>query len=128
MEIIIIIAVLVGLIWWLFFREAGTKDESPAPYKVETPAPAQEVKAEEPAPAPVVEEKVEEARVNPVALALDVDPVVLPAKKPRKPRAPKAEAPAKAKATKPAKEKAAKPKKAAAMTATAPKKTRSKKA
>ena len=77
---------------------------------------------------------VAEVKADPVAVALDLEPMAIaatpaePAKKPRKPRAPKAEKPAKEKAAKPAKEKAAKPKKAAAMTATAPKKTRSKKA
>lgn len=83
-----------------------------APYKVETPAePVQ----------PVVE-----AKVDPVAVALDLEPVDLaakpaePAKKPRKPRAPKVGETA-AKTAKAADKKAA-PKKAAAPKA--PKKSK----
>jgi hypothetical protein len=70
---------------------------------------------------------VVEAKVDPVSVALDLEPVdfaatttPVTAKKPRKPREPKAAA------EKPAKEKAAKPAKAAAIKA-APKKTKSKK-
>lgn len=48
-----------------------------------------------PAPAPEPE-KVQETAINPVAIALDVDPVVLPQKKPRKPRAPRTAQPKKA--------------------------------
>jgi hypothetical protein len=78
-----------------------------APYKVPEPAAT---------PAPLAAEPVQpvvEAKVDPVAVALDLEPLDLavtaePAKKPRKPRAPKAavakpakeKAPAKAKAPK----------------------------
>ncbi len=75
------------------------------PYKVETPAVAADV-----APQPVAEVKA-----DPVAVALDLEPMTFaapaePAKKPRKPRAPKAAE----KTAKPAKKPAAKkaPKKA----------------
>ena len=96
MEIIIIVALLALALWWFFLREAPAKTETLAAYKVETPptaepapAPVVEVKVEE--PAPVVEEKVQ-PRLDPVAIALDMTPVVMTAKKPRKPRAPKVEA------------------------------------
>jgi hypothetical protein len=87
MEIIfIVIAVLAFLGIWFFFKKPNTEEtESAAPYKIEAPTP--EVKVEDPAPAPV------ETRVNPVAIALDVDPIILPAKKPRTSRAPKTEKP-----------------------------------
>ena len=121
MEIIIIVALLALALWWFFLREAPAKTETLAAYKVETPptaepapAPVVEVKVEE--PAPVVEEKVQ-PRLDPVAIALDMTPVVMTAKKPRKPRAPKVEATpvkTKAKAEKPAAKKAAPVKKAAA--------------
>lgn len=109
MEIIIVIAILAGLVWWFYLRaKKDTVEDNPAPYKIEAPAEQPEM--------PVVEGKVE-ARVNPVALALDVDTVVLPAKKPRKPRAPKpAEAPVKPAAKKAAPKKVA-AKKPAARTA-----------
>jgi cytoskeletal protein RodZ len=90
MEIIfIVIAVLAFLGIWFFFKKPNTEEtESAAPYKLEAPEP--KVVPEKTTP---VEEKVEH-RVNPVALALEVDPIILPAKTPRKPRAPKAEKPA----------------------------------
>jgi hypothetical protein len=132
MEIIIIVAILALALSWFFLREDPAKIEAPAPYKVETPpaadpAPASvvEVKVEEPAPAPVVEERAA-PRLDPVAIALDMTPVVMTAKKPRKPRAPKVVAPV----AKPVVKKAAPVKKAAAIKA-APKKPvspRSKKA
>ena len=102
MEIIIIVALLALALWWFFLREAPAKTETLAAYKVETPpvaepapAPVAEVKVEE--PTPVVEERAA-PRLDPVAIALDMTPVVMTAKKPRKPRAPKAAAPV-AKAT-----------------------------
>ena len=81
-----------------------------APYKVPEPAAT--------TPIPLVPEPVQlvvETKVDPVAVALDLEPLDLaataePAKKPRKPRAPKAAV------AKPAKEKAP-------ATAKAPKKT-----
>ena len=81
----------------------GKPAEVAAPYKVEAPtcpvmsAPVEEVQ-------PVVE-----AKVDAVAVALDLEPLDLapaaaPAKKPRQPRAPKEAAAKPAKAVKPAKE------------------------
>jgi hypothetical protein len=103
----------------------GKPVEAPAPYKVEAPT-VEPVKEEVKT---VVEEiqPVVETKIDPVSVALDLEPVdfaatttPVAAKKPRKPREPKAAA------EKPAKEKAAKPAKAAAIKAT-PKKTKSKK-
>lgn len=95
-------------------KEFFTGKPAEAPYKVETPAPAVQ---------PVVEtaQPVVEAKVDPVAVALDLEPLDLaataqPAKKPRKPRAPKvAEAKPAAKKAAPAKKAAVK--KPAARTA-----------
>ena len=85
MEIIIALAVLVGVLYWFFIRKSEVEV---ATYKVETtpvvePTPAPVVEAVvEPTPAPVVEAPV------PVVEAV----VEAPAKAPRKPRAPKTEA------------------------------------
>ena len=96
MELIIGLLAIGVVGYFVFFRKK--EDEViVAPYKVETPAP-------EPTPAPVVEVKVEEPA--PVAV---VEATPEPAKKTRKPRAPKAEKPAAKKAA---------PKKAAAIKAT----------
>jgi hypothetical protein len=128
MEILIILAVLVIGLWFLFFRKESSVSVA-APYKVEAaptpepvvvpvvevaPVPAGDV-APQPVPASVV---VEGAGVVEVAQAV-VE--TAPVKKPRKPRAPKVVA------EKPAAKKAAPVKKAAAIKA-APKKPRSKKA
>ena len=83
-----------------FFGAYKEQPAPAAPYKVETPA--EQVQ-------PVVE-----AKVDTVAVALDLEPMTFvaeetPAKKTRKPRAPKAEKPAAKKAA---------PKKAAAIKAT----------
>lgn len=121
MEILIIIAVLAVLLWFFFLRDPAAKPVESAPYKVETPpAPAPEVKVV------VVEESPVLAVVEAPAVNDQITDAVTqaeaPAKKPRKPRAPKAEKPA----VKVAVKKAAAPKKAAAMKA--PKaKTKSKK-
>jgi hypothetical protein len=115
MEILIILAVIAVIGWFLFLREDAPAPTA-APYKVETPPtpePAPLVVAVSDAVVPVVEavqEAVQEAVVE------------APVKKPRKPRAPKAEVVA----TKtPAVKKAAPVKKAAAIKA-APKKPRPK--
>jgi hypothetical protein len=130
MEILVILAVLVIGLWFLFFRKDSSVSVA-APYKVEAaptpepvvvpvvevaPVPAGDV-APQPVPASVV---VEGAGVVEVAQAV-VE--TAPVKKPRKPRAPKVVAPVE----KPAAKKAAPVKKAAAIKA-APKKPRSKKA
>jgi len=126
MELIIGL-IVIAAVGYIVFRK---KDESvaEAPYKVETPTvtplgePPATVVVEGAGTVAVTEEvKVE---VAPVAEA----PVVAeaPAKKPRKPRAPKAEAKPAAKTVAPAAKKAA-PKKAAAIKAK-PTATRSKKA
>ena len=118
MELVIGLLVIAVVGYFVFFRNKEepvptTQKEDNAPYKVETPVPAQDV-----APQPtVVVESV--GTVEPPAT-----PVVAeaPAKAPRKPRTPKAETVAK----KPAAKKAA-PKKVAAIKAK-PKATTSKKA
>ena len=121
MEIIIVIAVFGFMLWWVFLRTPA--DTTTTVYKVETP----------PTVEPIVEEvkqtvEIVEGTITPIAAvttvvveeAVAVAEVVAPAKKPRKPRAPKVEAtPVKVVAKKAA------PKKAAAIKA-APK-TRSKK-
>ena len=106
MELIIGLLVIAAVGYVVFFRK---KDEyvaetTSAPYKVEQPVPAGDV-APQPEPAPVVV-VAEGAGVVDIAA-----PVVeeAPAKKTRKPRAPKAEKPAAKKAA---------PKKAAAIKAT----------
>jgi hypothetical protein len=95
----------------------GKPVEVPAPYKVEAPT-VEPVKEEVKT---VVEEvqPVVETKIDPVAVALDLEPVdfaasttPVTAKKPRKPRAPKVAA------EKPATKKAALVKKAAAIKAT----------
>lgn len=105
MEIILALAVLAGLLYWFFYRKPADV-ATPAPYKVETP-----VATESNTSIEVVEATVELA---PVAVATSVTVEDAPAKKPRKPRAPKAEAPAAKKAA-PAKKAAVK--KPAARTA-----------
>jgi hypothetical protein len=92
MELIIGVIAIAVVGYFVFFRK---KEEiaSPAPYKVETPQ--QDIMtgiivSPKEAPAPVVEEVKAEAPAPVVEAA--------PAKKPRKPRAPKAEKPAAKKA------------------------------
>jgi hypothetical protein len=119
MEILIglVIACVAG--WWLFFRN-NEQAETPAPYKVDTPpAPIVETKVEEPAPVPVVE-----LASTPVTLQITDAVTQAPAKKPRKPRAPKVEAPV----AKPAAKKAAPAKKAAVKKPAARSVVKSKKA
>jgi hypothetical protein len=116
MEIIIALVIAAGLVYWFFFR---TKDEvvkivSPIPVGIEAVVAttvAEEAK-------PTVEYVEATVELAPVAVATSVTVEAAPAKKPRKPRAPKAEATP----VKPAAKKAAPTKKAAA------KKTVSKKA
>jgi hypothetical protein len=111
MEILIILAVIAVIGWFLFLREDAPAPTA-APYKVETPP--------TPEPAPLVV-AVSDA-VVPVVEAVQEAVVEAPVKKPRKPRAPEAEVVA----TKtPAVKKAAPVKKAAAIKA-APKKPRPK--
>jgi BRCT domain type II-containing protein len=103
MELIIGLLVIAAAGYFVFFRkkeEYPVEETTKAPYKVEMPVPAQDI-----APQPVV--AVEGAG----AVEIPVAPVVeeAPAKKPRKPRAPKAEKPAAKKAA---------PKKAAAKKTT----------
>jgi hypothetical protein len=121
MEILIILAVIAFIGWFLFLRE-----DVPAPYKVEkTSSPESESVVTQTG----VYEYPESAHLTPVLPATEITPVVetvhvaepAPAKKPRKPRAPKVVA------EKPVVKKAAPVKKAAAIKA-APKKPRSKKA
>lgn len=124
MEILIIIAVLAVAAWFVFFREKPADKTGEAPYKVETPT---FVHGGEPIATVVVEGAgvVEPVAAVPTAVNDQITDSVTqaaPAKKPRKPRTPKAATPA------PAKEKAAKPKKAAAIKATPKTKPRSKKA
>jgi len=121
MELLIgLIIIGLALAWYWGSKQKEVVET--APYKVDTPP------AAEPAPAPVAEVKVEEpapvAEVKVEELAPIVEAVVeaAPAKKPRKPRAPKVVAET------PAAKKAAPVKKAAAIKA-APKATaKSKKA
>jgi hypothetical protein len=115
MEILIILAVLVIACWFLFFRESSSVSVA-APYKVETP----------PTPEPVsvvtktaIHEYPDSAAITPVLTVVETAPVVeaAPAKKPRKPRAPKVVAET------PAAKKAAPVKKAAAIKASPKKPT-----
>ena len=113
MEIIIAIAVFGFGLWWVFVRKPADTTP-PAPYKVETPPAPEPVPAYDvvpPEPVSVVIEGAGTVEVTPAPA------VTAPAKKPRKPRAPKAVAPV----AKPAAKKAAPVKKAAAIKA-APKK------
>jgi len=88
--------------------EVAAAKETAAPYKVETPLVNNKTgDVVDQAPAPIVEAPVNPQITDAVTQAAE------PAKKTRKPRAPKAEKPVKEKAVK--KEKAAKPVKAAAM-------------
>jgi hypothetical protein len=87
MELVIGLVIIVGVAYWLYTR--NTKEAAPAeaPYKVETPVVAQEVKEVIPeavvvAPAEVVAEIVV---VAPVEVAVEPAPVE-PVKKARKPR------------------------------------------
>ena len=106
MEIILLVIVVAVLGYWAWTANKPKAET----VKPETPAPAP-YKVPEPVAEPV--QPVVEAKVDPVAVALDLEPLDLaataePAKKPRKPRAPKAatakpakeKAPAKAKAPK----------------------------
>ncbi len=103
MEIILVLVVVAVLGYWAWTANNKPKTETA---KEETP-PMPESKPE------VVEVQQPAAvKADPVAVALDLEPMDLsataePAKKPRKPRAPKAEKPAAKKAA---------PKKAAAKT------------
>jgi type IV secretory pathway VirB10-like protein len=129
MELLIGLVALIVIGYFLFFykkpdeaQSTTTPETTSAPYKVLEPAAT--------TPIPLVVEEVQpvaEAKVDPVAVALDLEPLTLSAtaetaKKPRKPRAPKAET-----TTKPAAKKAA-PVKKAAVKKPAVKKTVSKKA
>jgi ribonuclease E len=98
MEIIIALVVLAGLLYWFFIRKS-TDVVTATPQKVEAP-----VATESNASPEIVEATVELA---PVAVATSVTVEAAPAKKPRKPRAPKAETPVAKKAA-PAKKAAAK--------------------
>ena len=120
MEIIIALVVAAGLVYWFFFRKSEVAFVKAAPvvetasYKVPEPAATTPIPLVVETPAPVVEAVVEAVvEVAPVVEAV----VEAPAKKPRKPRAPKVDAPV----AKPAVKKAAPVKKAAAIKA-APKK------
>jgi hypothetical protein len=116
MEIILVLAVLGGLFWWLLLRSDTSKNQEStlAPYKVETPPVSEsvaapiEIKVEEPVPTLVPEtvvEKPKRAKRRGKFVADDkTTPDVneawedgkTPAKKSRKPHATKAEKPAKA--------------------------------
>lgn len=93
MEIILVLAALliIGAIYWTFFRNESVKMEETAPYKLEPFPPITEPKIEE-------KEVKAEVRVDPVAVALDLEPAVIsaPAKRTRKTRGAKASAPGKA--------------------------------
>jgi cytoskeletal protein RodZ len=133
MEIIIIIAILIGLIWWFFLRTPA--DVTFVSNKVETAPVAESVvetaqyKVPEPVattPVPLVVEAAPVAVETAVETAVVTPMLVPPVKKPRKPRAPKAVV----ETVKVAAKKAAPIKKAAAKTVavkTAPRKPRSKK-
>ena len=83
MEIIIIIAILIGLIWWFFLRTPA--DVTVVSNKVETAPVA------DPAPAVVTATVVVAETVVETAPVAESAPVVeASVKKPRKPRAPKA--------------------------------------
>ena len=98
MELLIGLVALIVIGYFLFFykkpdeaQSTTTPEPTSAPYKVPEPAAT--------TPIPLVVEEVQpvaEAKVDPVAVALDLEPLTLSAtaetaKKPRKPRAPKAE-------------------------------------
>jgi hypothetical protein len=91
MEIIIALVVAAGLVYWFFFRKSEVAFVEAAPvvetasYKVPEPAATTPIPLVVETPAPVVEAVVEAAPVVEVVEAA-------PAKKPRKPRAPKVEA------------------------------------
>lgn len=102
MELIIGLAVLVGLVWFFFFREKTPvkKDEPEAPYKVETPAVEVQPSLVESTPAPVPEvEKVQSAPVINAAEKPKSKKTAAKAKteKPVKATAAKAKTPAKTK-------------------------------
>jgi hypothetical protein len=111
MEIIIALVVLGVAIWWFFLRTPADTT-TPVVYKVETPpTPEVETKVEESKPTPGVIEAVVE--LAPAVVVATVTAEAVPAKKPRKPRAPRVvAAPVKAVVKKAA------PKKAAAIKAT----------
>ena len=92
MEIIIIIAILIGLIWWFFLRTPA--DVTVVSNKVETApvaAPAVVAATVELAPAVVTATVVVAETVVETAPVAESAPVVeASVKKPRKPRAPKA--------------------------------------
>lgn len=118
MEIILVLAVVIIAVWFLFFRNKDQTNELSAPYKVETPV---ATKTEEVVvtamPEPVnsqITDSVTQAAPEPVAEEK-------PAKKPRKPRTPKAKVEEKPK--KAAVKKAPAPKKPAAMKAPKSKKS-----
>lgn len=128
MEFILIVAAFALAGWWVFFRKDPSSQVEPAaPYKVETPpVNAKSGDVVEPVAAKPesvntqITDAVTQAAPEPAPVQEEVKPVAeAPAKKPRKPRTPKAE-------VKPAVKKAA-PKKAAAIKAK-PKTPRSKKA
>jgi hypothetical protein len=83
MELVIGLVIIVGVSYWLYTR--NTKEAAPAeaPYKVETPVVAQEVK--EVIPEAVVVAPAEIVVVAPVEVAVEPAPVE-PVKKARKPR------------------------------------------
>jgi len=119
MEIIIFVAVFGFALWWFFLRTPSETSGASAPYKVETPNVQDTAPVVEPDPV------AEIAPVEILPVSSSDLPIIAntPAKKPRKPRAPKTEEVA----TKtPAAKKADPVKKAAAIKA-APKKPRSKK-
>ena len=115
MEIIIALVIAAGLVYWFFFRAKDEVVNTVAPIPVGTEAVVATPVAEE--AKPTVEYVEATVELAPVAVTTSVTVEAVPAKAPRKPRAPKAETPAK-----PAAKKAAPAKKVAA------KKTVSKKA
>lgn len=92
MEIILVLAavIIIGAVYWSFFRNDPVKMEETAPYKIEPLTPTID-------PENKVEEVKTEVRVDPVAVALDLEPAVIttPAKKASQPRSSKQGRPAK---------------------------------
>jgi hypothetical protein len=60
MELIIVLAIAAGIIWWFFFRKPVVDVVNTEPPKVETP-----------------EQPRQENKIDPVALALDLEPMVI---------------------------------------------------
>ncbi len=60
MELIIVLAIAAGIIWWFFFRKPIV---DAAPTKVETPAEPEPTRSEN--------------KIDPVALALDLEPMII---------------------------------------------------